>query len=154
MIQLLIAGLSAPKKEYLSEFSSNELLAIKITGAFIVFGCPGKQCLGHGICAINPNGVHNSALSNTCPSIEASFLKTVDGQIALLVSRENMPQAVLNAHFSKPYFQIEEATTLPDFITEGLEIPEKYTIPSGLYELQPLNSSILIWLNKSSFLHL
>lgn len=98
----------------------------------VIFGTPGKNCLGNGICRLLL--LESVRVRWKCPSARAWLSSTADGAILLSFDRDALPAGCFERYFRGHVFQVEEAYPLPKPLLSRLNIGG-FTLASGLYSI-------------------
>lgn len=99
----------------------------------VVFGVPGKNCNGVGICRIS--SIDHARVNWKCPHAYAWMGAALDGSLTLSFERSRLPQAVCERYFGEQNFQIEEAYPIPAAILSRLNLPS-FVVKPGPHPIQ------------------
>lgn len=107
----------------------------------VVFGAPGKACIGAGICNIVP--VEPVRVHWKCPHASAWLCCSPDGALSLKFAQSALSQDVIYRYFRGLEFWIEEAYPLPKCLLSRLNLGP-VTIAEGRYAVKVSDSFIVI----------
>lgn len=139
-------------KDMKSEFYISESLLVlnetqRTVSVEVVFGMPAKDCLYHGICRIEPassapqgistQGINTMGASGTAKSsayVKAEVSATSTGQLVFRFRKDGILRGKASRHFGSGYFIVLEPIDLPDWVSDGLELPA-FKIWCGIYHV-------------------
>jgi hypothetical protein len=98
----------------------------------VIFGVPGKNCDGVGICKIIP--LEPVRVHWKCPSARA-WLNSTNGTLSLVFDRSMLSVDICEKFFDDEIFQVEEAYTVPQTLLPLLNM-EFFTVQPGHYPVQ------------------
>lgn len=98
----------------------------------VIFGVPGKNCDGVGICRILP--LEGVRVRWKCPSARAS-LNSTSGSISLVFARNMLSQDICERFFNGEMFQVEETYTAPQTLLSLLNL-DFFAVQPGRYPVQ------------------
>lgn len=107
----------------------------------VIFGTPGKNCQGAGICRLLP--VEPVRVRWKCPSTRAWLCTNLDGSISLCFDRRTLLRDDCEHYFVDGVFHIEEAYPLPKAIISLLNRGD-FTMDSGQYSLEVSDYSYFV----------
>jgi hypothetical protein len=99
----------------------------------VIFGAPGKDCLGAGICRIFY--VEHVRVQWRCPSAGA-FLELISGgSVQLTFDRKRLSAPMFEKYFSGQMFRVEEAYPFTKALLSRLNLVS-FTVKAGQYPIQ------------------
>jgi len=99
----------------------------------VIFGSPGKNCLGAGICRIL--SVEHVRVRWKCPSALAWLILSSEGSIRLAFDRSQLLPENYDQYFRDHMFYVEEPYSIPEPLISMLNLDE-FTVESGLYSVK------------------
>ncbi len=96
----------------------------------VVFGVPGKNCAGVGICQIIPS--EHVRVHWKCPSARGKLGISIHGLVTLSFNRHELLPGYPERYFEGQIFRVEEPYPIPNAILSALNL-EPLTIESGQY---------------------
>lgn len=107
----------------------------------VVFGAPGKDCYGAGICSIIP--VEPVRVHWKCTHVRGWLCCCPDGALSLKFDQVALSQEVIYRYFRGLEFWVEEAYSLPKRLLSRLNLgPE--TIQAGRYTVRVSESFFIV----------
>ena len=103
--------------------------------ADVLFGSPGKDCRGVGICRVGYRGTFQEE-SNNCKAAVAEISFTKDERLQLKFKVNDLCQRIQKIHFRHGYFKVEKDFWMPDFVNKALWLKSGYTIKKGKYKVE------------------
>jgi len=107
----------------------------------VIFGAPGKNCLGAGICQLLI--VEPVRVRWKCPSTRAWLCANLDGSIGLCFDRRTLLRDDCERYFAGQLFHIEETYPLPKAILSMLNRGD-FTMDSGQYSVEVSDYSYFV----------
>lgn len=108
--------------------------SIRISSDFVpvevIFGAPGRACLGAGICKIL--SIDHVRVRWKCPSAFGYLGKTCEDQLFLIFERKRLTQDVYDRFFKDEFFILEEEYCVPTGLLCLLNMPV-YTLKKGRF---------------------
>ena len=99
----------------------------------VIFGAPGKQCQGAGICRVLP--VEHVRVHWKCPSARAWLGSMEDGSVSLTFDRSLLSPYLLERYFGEQIFKVEEDYAIPNTLLTMLNIGS-FTVKAGQYSIK------------------
>lgn len=107
----------------------------------VVFGVPGKNCLGAGICRIMP--LDHVRVNWKCPSAIAWLNISDDGKPVLSFDRKFLSPLVFERFFQEAYFEVEGPYATPQGLVSALNI-DSFTLKTGYYPIKVSEKYVVI----------
>jgi hypothetical protein len=108
----------------------------------VVFGVPGKNCAGVGICRILP--LEHVRVHWKCPSARALMGVSLHGLITLTFNRKDLLPQYPERYFEGQKFRVEEPYSIPNTILSALNLGQ-FTIESGQYFVEVSDEFLVVY---------
>lgn len=99
----------------------------------VIFGVPGKDCKGVGICRIM--SIDHVRVNWKCPRAIAWLDITDEGRLVLAFERSLLLPAVHERFFREPFFQVEGPYSMPPGLLSVLNL-KSFTLKIGQYPIK------------------
>jgi hypothetical protein len=99
----------------------------------VIFGVPGKDCNGVGICRIT--SIDHVRVNWKCPRAIAWLNITNEGGLVLAFERSLLLPAVQERFFRAPFFQVEGPYSMPPTLLSELNL-KSLTLKIGQYPIK------------------
>lgn len=109
----------------------------------IVFGSPGKDCQGAGICQMIP--AEHVRVHWKCPNARAWMYFTVNGELCLMFERQSLAPEYAERYFKNAFFLVEEAYSIPKALLAPFNRAD-FRVESGLYSVEVSDNFYRIFL--------
>lgn len=100
----------------------------------LVFGAPGKDCQGHGICKVMSRSEH-SLFPCSCPGVNVRIGHIGSELLLLDFQKRDVPEAIRREYFVRPDILLEDPFLIPEALRLSFELRDN-RIPAGRYEVR------------------
>jgi hypothetical protein len=107
----------------------------------VVFGVPGKNCAGVGICRILP--LEHVRVHWKCPSARALMGVSIHGLVTLTFNRKDLLPEYVERYFKGQIFSVEEPYPIRGTILSALNLGQ-FTIESGQYFVEVSDEFLVV----------
>ena len=110
----------------------------------IIFGTPGKNCEGHGICRMLSMSILGDK-KIMCPHATGYLaLDLAENTLLLRMPKIHLTSQMVARHFYKRLFKVTESYRVPARFTRALGTQQKYTIREGVYAVMETRTDWIV----------